>query len=84
MFVSPALVLSVVLAGIYVALFHLLWGQSAAQLARYGLIGLLGFGLGQLLARVLGSRLLMIGEVHLLEGTFVCWACLLIAKRLKV
>ncbi|HID86073.1 MAG TPA: hypothetical protein EYP55_01690 [Anaerolineae bacterium] len=84
MFLSPALILSLVLAGIYAALFHLLWGQSAAQLARYGLIGLLGFGLGQLLAGALGSRLLMIGQVHLLEGTLVCWACLFIAKRLKV
>ncbi|MFQ6057948.1 MAG: hypothetical protein ACE5MB_03585 [Anaerolineae bacterium] len=84
MFLSPALVLSVVLAGIYSALFHLLWGRSTVQLALYGVIGLVGFGAGQFLAGALGSQLLMMGQVHLLEGTLACWVCLLIAKRLKV
>lgn len=84
MFLPPALILSLLLAGLYIALFHLLWGQDRAELARYGLMGLLGFGLGQLLAGALDSRRWMIGEVHLLEGTIFCWVCLFIAKRLKV
>lgn len=81
---SPALVLSAVIASIYGVLFHFIYGRTLKQLGIYWLAALVGFALGQVLAGALGWRILMIGEVHLLEGTIGSGVALSIAKRLKL
>jgi len=80
----PALILSVVIASLYAAIFHLLWAPRQGKLWVYWLAALVGFGVGQILAGLSPLRLLMIGDVHLLEATIFSAAALVIAKRLKV
>lgn len=80
---SPALVLSTVIATAYAALCHLLWGRRARELPIYWLGALLGFGLGQFAGRLLNLKLLHLGDVYFLEGSLVCWLFLLLAKWLK-
>ena len=81
---SPAFVLSVLVASLYAVLFHLLWGKRAIQLLLYWVIALVGFQVGQWVARLFSWRVLMIGDVHLLEGSLASVLALQIAKRLKM
>ena len=81
---SPALILSVVLASLYAAVFHLLWAPRQGKLWVYWLAALVGFGLGQLLARFSPVRLILIGNVHVVEATIAAAAALVIAKRVKL
>lgn len=83
MFLSPSLILAVLIVSIYALLFHLVWGRNMAELALYWVVGGLGFGLGQALPRLSALDALVIGDVHLIEGTIGCWSLLLIAKWLK-
>jgi hypothetical protein len=82
-FSSPPLVLSIVLASIYSALFHLWQGDGVKELALYWMAGLSGFGLGQLGSSSLGLNVLMVGQIHVLESTLVCWLFLFAVKWLK-
>lgn len=84
MFLSPPLVLSMLIASIYAFLFHLVWGRSVRELVFYWLVGVVGFGLGQIVSRFWPVDILRIGQVHLLEGSIVCWVFLFIAKWLKM
>jgi hypothetical protein len=81
---SPALVLSVIIASAYGALFHVWKGKTAQDLLIYLAAGLVGFGLGQLVGNTLGLGILMIGQVHVVEATLMCWLVLFIAKWLKM
>jgi len=36
------------------------------------------------MAEVLGLRWLLVGQVHIIEGTLACWLAMLIARWLKV
>lgn len=81
---SPAFALSLVLASLYAVLFHLFWGKRLRELPLYLLAALIGFGLGQALAGILSTQFLMIGDVHLLEGSVACWLLLLVARQFWV
>ena len=83
-FTSPPIVLSLVVASLYGGLFQLVWGQSWGDFLLYWITSIVGFGLGQAIGNVVGLDVLMVGEVHFLEGTLVCWAALFVAKWLKV
>jgi hypothetical protein len=83
-FSSPAFVLSLVLASLYGALFHLIWGKSWSDFFLYWVSAILGFGLGQAIGNVIALKVLLVGEVHLLEASLVCWAALFIARWLKL
>jgi hypothetical protein len=84
MFSSPALLLSSILATLWAALFHLLLGQQWVELVLHWFVGLVGFLVGQAMGDILGWNGLMIGQVHLLEGTCACWIAMLVARWLKV
>jgi hypothetical protein len=81
---SPALVLSIIMASAYGALFHLWKGEAAKDLLIYLAAGLVGFGLGQLAGSTLGLGIFMIGQVHVVEASLICWLILFIAKWLKM
>jgi len=81
---SPPVVLSLVVASLYGGLFHLVWGQSWGEFVLYWITSIVGFGLGQAIGNVIGLNIMMVGQVHLLEATLVCWAGLFVAKWLKV
>ena len=80
MLLSPALVLSITIATLYAAIFYLVWGQRTRKKLVYWPLALVGFGLGQLLAKLSPIQPLMVGSMHLLGGTFGCWAALFVAK----
>ena len=86
MFQMPAFVLSVLIASICAALFHIWRGRSLRDLATYWVASVLGFLLGQWAAIALGWNLLVLGQVHLLEGVIVAGAALcvvMVAQRRK-
>lgn len=80
---SPPLVLSVIIASAYAALFNLWQGGSAKDLLLYLVSCWLGFGLGELIGDLLGLDILMIGQIHVVEGTLGAWLLLVLARWLK-
>ena len=81
---SPALILSLIIASAYGALFHVWKGKTAKDLLIYLAAGLVGFGLGQLVGNNLGLGIFMIGQIHIVEASLICWLILFIAKWLKI
>ncbi len=81
---SPALVLSTLVASGYSFAFHFVWGNTFRQLVRFWLVGLAGFALGHLAATAAGWNLLAVGDVHLAEGTLACWLALFLAKAARI
>ncbi len=81
---SPSLVFSVLLASLYGAVFHFIWGKSWRDLGLYLVAAVVGFGVGQILFDLLGLSLYMIGQVRLVEATAVSWCCLFVARWLNV
>jgi hypothetical protein len=81
---SPVVILSLVIATLYGAIFHLLWGKSLRQLLIYWAAALLGFAVGQVLASALSWRDIPIGEIHFLAASAASWLCMTFARRLKL
>ncbi len=81
---SPSLVFSVLLASLYGAVFHFIWGKRWRDLALYWGAASVGFGMGQAIFSLLGFSVYMIGQVRVVESTAVSWGCLFIARWLKV
>jgi hypothetical protein len=79
----PYLLFTVVVGGIYGVIFHLWRGQNLRELAIYFLTGIIGFGVGQGIASLLGLSLFMLGPIHLPEASLVSWASLFIIRWLK-
>jgi len=80
----PLLVLSLVIATLYSALFHLLWGRTLKKLFICWLAAIVGFGTGQVVASALSWRGLLIGELHLLTASIACWLVMAFARRLNL
>ncbi|HEY1014890.1 MAG TPA: hypothetical protein VGE07_19420 [Herpetosiphonaceae bacterium] len=82
--VEPAALLLILLATVYGALGHLLWGRRWRHLAMFWGAAFVGC----LLMYGLGLRLVEAGPapagVPILETTAAAWGCLLIASRLRV
>jgi len=81
---SPALLLSLVVALLYAALFHLWQGRTLRDLRVFCLAALAGFAIGQGVGLLVRLPWLVIGQVHMLEASLFSWLALLIAKGLKV
>ena len=79
----PALVLSLVIASLYAGLFHFLFAQRATDLFYYWAAAIVGFLLGAGLGLLVPWSLLVIGEVHLLEGTLLCASALSLVRWLR-
>ena len=80
---SPSLVLSVIIASAYAAFFNLWQGGSTRDLLIYLLAGWLGFAIGELAGDFVGMDILMIGGIHVLEGTIGSLVLLILARWLK-
>ena len=80
---SPPLVLSLIIASAYAAFFNLWQGGSARDLLIYLLACWLGFAIGELVGDFVGLDILMIGQIHILEGTFGSLLLLFLSKWLK-
>jgi len=81
---SPVVILSLVLATLYGAIFHLLWGRSLRQFLICWAAALLGFVVGQVVASELSWRDILIGEIHLLAASVASWLSMAFARRLKL
>ncbi len=79
----PGLVLSLVIASLYAGLFHFAFARQAADIVPYWLASVTGFVLGALLGLLVPGRYLLIGEVHLLEGTAVSAMALFLTHWLR-
>lgn len=80
----PSVVFSFLLASLYGAVFHFIWGKRWRDLAVYWIAALAGFGIGQLVFDLLGLSVYMVGQVRVVESTIVCWVCLFVARWLNV
>jgi hypothetical protein len=80
----PYILLSILVGGIYGALFHLWRGKNLRDLVIYSLTGIIGFALGQGLGNLLGLTAFLIGPLHVVEATVVSWAGLFIVQWLKI
>jgi hypothetical protein len=80
---SPPLVLSLIIASAYAAFFNLWQKGSAKDLLLYLVACWLGLGIGELAGDLLGLDVMMIGQIHILEGTVGAWLLLLLVKWLK-
>ena len=67
--ISPGLALSVLIATAYGAAFHLWRGGGFGVLLRYLVAAWAGFAAGQVVGWLAGWEFLMLGQVHMLEGT---------------
>ena len=83
MFASPMFILGSTLATVWAAVFHLIYGKRVSDLVLYWFVGLIGFFVGQGLADVAGLRVLLLGQVHVLESTAGCAAAMFVARWLK-
>jgi hypothetical protein len=79
----PLLTLSLTIATLYGALFHLLRGRTLQELLIYWVAAVAGFAGGQLLASGLSWPDVLIGELHLVAASLACWLFLAFAERLK-
>jgi len=80
---SPPLVLSLIIASAYAAFFNLWQGGSATDLLIYLVACWLGFAIGELVGDFLGLDILMVGQIHVLEGTVGSVLLLFLAKWQK-
>lgn len=76
--------MSVLLATFCGAAFHTWRGGGYARLLAYLLAAWAGFALGQLVAWLAGWHLLVIGQVHLLEGLLGCLILLVLTSWIRL
>ncbi|MFH1085379.1 MAG: hypothetical protein V1772_06425 [Chloroflexota bacterium] len=84
MLASPTFLMGSVLATVWAAIFHLLFGRRGADLILAWFVALIGFGVGQLMGGALGLPLVVIGRLHLIEASLACWVAMGVAHWLKM
>jgi hypothetical protein len=82
-FYAPLLVISLVIATLYAALFDLLRGQTLRDLVLYWAASLLGFATGHLIAAALSWPDPLIGELHAVPASAASLLLMSFARRLK-
>ena len=80
----PYLLLSLLIAGVYGALFHLWRGKTFRELLLYLGAAVAGFALGGVAGGAVGLPLLTVGQVHIVEASLASWGFLFIARWLKL
>jgi CHASE2 domain-containing sensor protein len=80
---SPLLALSLVVATLYAALFHLLRGRTMRDLLLYWAASLAGFAAGHLIAAALSWPDPLVGELHIAPASIACVSLMSFAQRLK-
>lgn len=81
---SPSFVFSLLLASLYGALFHFIWGKRWRDLGIYWVAAVVGFAIGQAVFGALGLSVYPVGQVRVVESTIVSWICLFVARWLNV
>ncbi|MBC7315153.1 MAG: hypothetical protein H5T70_01860 [Chloroflexi bacterium] len=80
---SPVFLLGSAVATAWAGLFHLLFGRRWRELILYWFMSLVGFAVGQGVAEAMGWEWLLLGQVHLLEGTLLAWLAMAVARAFQ-
>ncbi len=80
---SPALLLGVLLSVGYASLYHLWSGRNLRDLIVALLTAGVGFYTGQLIGAVTATGVLQIGQLHVLEATICAWLALFMMHLLQ-
>lgn len=78
----PALIGGALLATLFGAGFHLIWGGTGRQLGLYLLAGWLGFALGHLGGNLIEVTIGKVGPINLLTASLGSWIALFTARWL--
>lgn len=81
---SPALLLAVVVASAYAALYNLWRNGSPRDLGFCLIAAWAGFALGQAAGWLLRLNQGMIGSLYMIEGTLLAWAMLFLMNWLRL
>ncbi len=79
----PALVLCLVVASLYAGLFHAVFARRGSDLPHYWGAAIAGFVFGSLLGLLTPWNWLVMGQVHMLEGTLGCIGALSLVRWLR-
>ncbi len=79
----PGLLVAIVLASIYAALFYLWQGRGLRDLLFFWLAALVGFASGHLVGALWGFIPWTIGQIHIIEASIVTLLFLAIARLLR-
>ncbi len=82
-FSSPVFLLGSAVATAWAGLFHLLFGRRWRELVLYWFVSLLGFAVGQAVAEALGWEWLLLGQVHLVEGSLLAWVAMALVRAFQ-
>jgi hypothetical protein len=80
----PYLLLSLLIAGVYGALFHLWRGKTFRELLLYLGAAVAGFAVGEVAGDIIGLPVFTVGPVHIIEASLASWGLLFIARWLKL
>ena len=78
----PGLLLSLVLASIYAAVFYLLLGRRPRDMLFFWLAAVVGFASGHVVGQVWGFIPWTLGQVHIIEASVLAITFLLLARWL--
>ena len=78
----PGLVLSVLLASIYAAIFYLLLGRRPRDMLFFWLAAVVGFASGHVVGQVWDFIPWTLGQVHIIEASVLAIVFLLMARWL--
>ena len=81
---SPSVTFGFILATLYGAAFHLIFGGDARRLALFLLAGWLGFTLGHIFGVIFAINVFSIGPLHIFSATLGAWLALAAARFLTV
>jgi hypothetical protein len=74
----PVLIISPVLGSLYGLLFFMMVGAKQRRMINFWLVGAAGFLLGQFVAEYVQLSHFTLGDVHVVEGSLLCWAALIV------
>jgi hypothetical protein len=74
---AAGLVLGILLATVYGALFHFIFGGSLKMVFVYLIAAWIGFLAGQFVGDILNFEFLKLGKIHLVSASLGAWLALL-------
>ncbi len=74
----PALIISLLLGSIYGILFFLLAGKTKRSIWSFWFLGAIAFVAGQFVAEYVHLSSITLGDVHVIEGSLICWISLFV------
>ncbi len=79
---ASGVILGLLLATVYGAVFHLIFGGPIKRIALYVFVAWFGFFLGQFVGDFLNIEFLKIGKIHLVSASLGAWILLFISSWL--